>query len=254
MSNNPNRTPSPAQQRGVMSNALKFFLAGCLAELYVLVLRHFYVNGTLQQVVAWDGYLTYFLYGGIALLALGLVFLLIRKKWNWSPAIGLWTAGAGAFFAGATALIRLYYSTAISLLCILVPVMMVLAILWCLYDRECAWSLSVLSFSLVALWVARRGMDSPFVGTLVKIGVVVCLILVAAVALAVFQADRHGGQLGKLRLFPEEADALPIYVSCAMAAVGLILSFFSATLVYYVMWIMGVVLFALAVYYTAKQL
>ena len=54
MAKNPNRKPNPAKKDDSMPGAMKFFLAGCVAELYLLVVRRFYVNGTLEKVVAWD--------------------------------------------------------------------------------------------------------------------------------------------------------------------------------------------------------
>ena len=42
-----------------MHNALKFFLAGCVAEIYLLVIRRFYVNGTANELLACDAALPY---------------------------------------------------------------------------------------------------------------------------------------------------------------------------------------------------
>lgn len=39
---------------------------------------------------------------------------------------------------------------------IVVPVIMLLGILWALYDRECALALTVLGASLFVLWGVRR--------------------------------------------------------------------------------------------------
>lgn len=55
-----------------MTGAMKFFLAGCVAELYLLVIRRFYVNGTLEQVIAWDDYLKVFACVGVAFWPWGL--------------------------------------------------------------------------------------------------------------------------------------------------------------------------------------
>ena len=42
MANNPNKKVSPKDEP--MNGAMKFFLAGCIAELYLLILRRFYKN------------------------------------------------------------------------------------------------------------------------------------------------------------------------------------------------------------------
>ena len=45
MSKNPVSKSKPVKRNEPMHNALKFFLAGCVAEIYLLVIRRFYVNG-----------------------------------------------------------------------------------------------------------------------------------------------------------------------------------------------------------------
>ena len=46
MAKNPNSRPRPAKREEPMNGAMKFFLAGCVAELYLLIIRRFYINGT----------------------------------------------------------------------------------------------------------------------------------------------------------------------------------------------------------------
>ena len=52
MAKNPTR--KSAKKDDSMTPAMKIFLVGLVAELYLLIVRRFYVNGTIQQVVAWD--------------------------------------------------------------------------------------------------------------------------------------------------------------------------------------------------------
>ena len=42
MAKNPNKKVAPKDEP--MNGAMKFFLAGCVAELYLLILRRFYIN------------------------------------------------------------------------------------------------------------------------------------------------------------------------------------------------------------------
>ena len=76
---------------------------------------------------------------------------------------------------------------------IVVPVIMLLGILWALYDRECALALTVLGASLFVLWGVRRYGSSMYVGTTVKVCVVIYLVLLAALA-----ALTKSGKLNKL--------------------------------------------------------
>ncbi len=47
---------------------------------------------------------------------------------------------------------------------------------------------------------------------------------------------------------------MPIYAAAGLSAVAVVLGLFSAAVAYYAMWALGIVVFALAVYYTVKQL
>ena len=73
MSQKPNKKVKKEvqKQNESMGTAMWFLCVGCLAELYLLMLRRFFINGTLQQVVAWDGYLPVFQIAGLVLLAAG---------------------------------------------------------------------------------------------------------------------------------------------------------------------------------------
>ena len=138
-------------------------------------------------------------------------------------------------------------ASTLTLLTLVVPVVMVLGILWSLYDRECALSLTILGASLIALWICRKQMYSIFLGTYVRIFAVVYILVLIVVALLAKQ--------GKLkRLLPASADLLPVYVACGLSAAAMLGALFNTTVAYYAMWALAIVVFGLAVYYTVKQL
>ena len=60
MAKNPNRKTKPVKQDDALTPAMKFFLAGCVAELYLLIVRRYYISGSIKQVIAWDSYLVIF--------------------------------------------------------------------------------------------------------------------------------------------------------------------------------------------------
>lgn len=80
MSKNPNRNSKPVKRDEPMNGAMKLFLAGCVAELYLLVIRRFYVSGTAQQLLACYAALLYIIFAGLAVLAVGLVVALSGKR------------------------------------------------------------------------------------------------------------------------------------------------------------------------------
>ena len=248
MSKNPNSRPKPVKQNEPMNGAMKFFVASCFAELYLLIIRRFYINGTAVQQIAWfDHYFKTLVCAGCAVLVLGIVLSVVlradkkKRVWGWA------VTGAGAFVTLATALVWHFNTSAMTFLCVLVPVVMLLGIFWSLYDRECALSLTILGAGLMALWICSKAMSNIFLGTYVKIGAVLFLVLLAAIALLLKQ-----GKLSKL--LPASANPMPVYGACAISAVGVVIAFLSSSLAYYAMWAMAVVVFALAVYYTVKQL
>ena len=57
MAKNPNKKVAPKDEP--MNGAMKFFLAGCVAELYLLILRRFYINADseLTRIAWYDHYL-----------------------------------------------------------------------------------------------------------------------------------------------------------------------------------------------------
>ena len=134
------------------------------------------------------------------------------------------------------------------------PVAMLLGILWNLYDRECAWSLTILGTSLIALWVCRRVLNSIYLGTYVRILAAVYIVLLLVAAFLANKADKNGGRLGKLQVLTAGADPLPVYLACGLSVAALAVALFSSTIAYYAMWALAIVVFALAVYYTVKQL
>ena len=247
MPKHPNSKSKQVKRDEPMTGAMKFFLAGCVAELYLLIIRRYYVQGPDVVKILWyDRYLWVLLGVGAAILVAGVVGGLLLRGDKKKRTIAWCVAAAGAFLGGAAGLIRWNAST-LTLLTVVVPVVMVLGVLWSLYDRECALSLTILGASLIALWICRKQMYSVFLGTYVKIfAVVYILVLIAAALLTKLE------KLGKL--LPAKASHLPVYVACGLSAAAMLTALFSTTLAYYAMWALAIVVFGLAVYYTVKQL
>lgn len=247
MPKHPNSKSKQVKRDEPMTGAMKFFLAGCVAELYLLIIRRFYVKSPdIVKILWYDRYLWVLLGVGAAILVAGVVGGLLLRGDKKKRTIAWCVAAAGAFLGGAAGLIRWNAST-LTLLTVVVPVVMVLGVLWNLYDRECALSLTILGASLIALWICRKQMYSMFLGTYVKIFAVVYILVLIAVALLTKQ--------GKLKkLLPASADPLPVYVACGLSSVAMLGTLFSSIVAYYAMWALAIVVFGLAVYYTVKQL
>lgn len=247
MAKHPNKKTKPGSWDAPMTGAMKFFLAGLVAECYLLIARQQYSYGTIEQVLAWyHVYLKLFMALGAIALVAGLVLTWLKRGNRKVRNLGLSIAAAGAFLAFSSALLyRHMYS--ISILTTFVPVVMILGILWNLYDRECALALSVLGTSLMVLWVCRNRMDYITYGRFLKVAVVVYLLVLIVLAVLV-----KAKKLGKL--LPPRANLQPIYATCALSVVAVATLLVNATIAYYAMWLLAAVAFVLAVYYTVKQL
>ena len=248
MAKNPNKKAKALQKDEQMNGAMKFFLAGCVAELYLLIIRRFYINADseLSRIAWYDHYLWMQAGIGAGVLAVGLIAALTAKTNAGRRKTGWALAGAGAFVGIASALVRWNMAT-LSLMTIVVPVVILLGVLWALYDRECALALTVLGVALLALWGYRRYASSMYVGTTVKVCVAVYLVVLAALAWLT--------KSGKLsRILSPKADKLPVYAACGLSGLALLAAFLGTGVSYYAMWALAAVVFALAVYYTVKQL
>ena len=257
MSQKPNQKKNnrAKQNSGSMNGSAEILIFGCLAEMYLLLLRRFYINGTLEQVVAWDGYLTVILYASLAVLAVGLVLgLVFRKDKGWRRKASWIVFGAGVFQAVSSWLVKQFVYTALTPLCVIVPVAMVLGILWRLYDQECACALTILGATELVLWICRKGLGTSLWNGRAMAVAVVYLVLMAAAAFLFWKAGKSGGLVGKLRLLPAGADAKPVYIACGVSLAAVALSLISGIVAYYAIWVVGMVIFALAVYYTVRQL
>ena len=85
MSKHPVSKSKPVKRNEPMRSALIFFLAGCVAELYLLVIRRFYVNGTAEQLVACDDALPYVMGVGAAVALVGLILGIVWRKEKNAP-------------------------------------------------------------------------------------------------------------------------------------------------------------------------
>ena len=91
MAKNPNR--KSAKKDDSMTPAMKIFLIGLVAELYLLIVRRFYVNGSLEQVVAWDDYLKVFALAGLVVLIVGVILSTLWKASKNKHFLGQCVAG-----------------------------------------------------------------------------------------------------------------------------------------------------------------
>lgn len=246
MAKNPNE--KSMKRDNSLYGATLFFLAACLAECYLLVLRKYYIHGdVVTEALVWYDRLLIFAGLGAAVLVLGVILSVLWKASDRKRILGWALSALGGFFAVGSMLARIYVEPAVTLLSVVVPVLMVLTVIWAFYDRECSVALTALCGTMIILWVCRRLFNNLTMGVTVKVLSVVYVLLLAGLCWLA-----KNKKLGKL--LPPDADLLPIYAATGLSAAAVVLALFSASVAYYAMWALGIVVFALAVYYTVKQL
>ena len=136
--NDPRREARIAKNNRNLNSALTLFTAGFIAEFYLLLINQYFVKGSVDQVVAIAGYLEVMAIVGAAAFGAGVVLTVMRRKWTRFAAAGKWLLGLGLFFGVSSLLMRRVYPMGTTVMCILVPVLMLLAVVFLLYQHEFA--------------------------------------------------------------------------------------------------------------------
>lgn len=238
-----------------LNGALKFFIGGCLAEIYLLMVRKYYINGNVDQMLGWDAAMPTLIGIGAVVLALGVILAVAwRKAAGWKRTLVWILIFVGLFFSAGNWLVRTVYPSGAMILCVITAAAMLLGVLWCLYERDCFYVMVVLGTGLVATWVCRHGMDNIYWKSYVIAGACVYLVLLAAVVLAARKVERADGMLGAVRVLPKDADCTILFATCGLSAAATVLSMFSAAVAYYALWVLGIAIFIMAVFYTVREL
>lgn len=250
-----NKAEELKRNNAPLNGALKFFIGGCLAEIYLLMVRKYYINGNVNQMLGWDAAIQTLMEIGAAVLALGVILAIVwRKASGWKRTLAWTVVFTGLFFSVGNWLVKTVYPSGAVILSLIVAAAMLMGGLWCLYARDCFYSMTVLSTGLFATWVCRHGVNNIFWRSYVIAGACVYLVLLAAVALTARKLERADGMMGTIRVLPENADCTILLATCGLSAAATVVSLFSAAAAYYALWVLGIVIFVLAVFYTVKEL
>lgn len=250
-----NKAEELRRNNAPLNGALKFFIGGCLAEIYLLMVRKYYINGNVDQMLGWDAAMPTLMGIGAAVLALGVILTIVwRKTSGWKRTLAWTVVFAGLFFSAGNWLVKAVYPSGAVILSVITASVMLLGVLWCLYARDCFYAMTVLGTGLFATWVCRHGMDNIFWRSYVIAGACVYFVLLAAVALTARKVERADGMMGAIRVLPQNTDCTILFVTCGLSAAATVLSLFSAVAAYYVLWTLGIAIFILAVFYTVKEL
>lgn len=237
-----------------LSRVYYVFLLGLAAECYLFLIYRGYAWGSVSAALAWHKALTVLTWLGLAALVAGAVAGVLKRQDRKLRGIMTWVGGLGAFFMISGWVITHFFTNGagVTAMCILVPIVAVLALVYLLYQHECALSTVVLSGAMFSVWLRGASASSEYWRLPVIAGCVVVVIALAAAILLTNKAQKDGGKLFGIRCFSVECDYRILYVVLAAAAVAVLAAAIVSAVSYYLMWVLGVLLFAELVFYTTK--
>ena len=149
--NNDKRAERMARSNRNVNRAITVLMAGVIAEFYLLMVNNYYVKGGVGQVLPMMTVLQVIDYIGCALFGAGLVVWLMRKKWTRFAPAAPWLLCIGFFFAVSSILMLKVYPQGTTMMCVIVPVVMLIGIVFLLYPREFSVQAVGLTASLMAM-------------------------------------------------------------------------------------------------------
>lgn len=234
-----------------MNRAVILLIAGLIAEWYLLMADRYYARGTVKQVLKWYDYFGVMRWIGLGVLVLGVVLLALRGEKKWLQVLGGALAGIGVFFAFTSQAMRLVWPTSVTVLCIFVPVLLILGIIYLFYQAEFSVQATALAMALFALGLLARS------GTRrVKLCAVLALLATAALLFCAYTLKKNHGVLKlkdkTVRLFPADQDYRLTFGILVLCLALVLLAMFVPAVAFYATWALAIVAFVLAVYYTIK--
>lgn len=248
------RADREKQESLALHRVFNVFLLGLAAECYLLLVYRGYAMGTIDSLLVWHQILTWGMYLGLVMLAAGIAVGVAKRQDRRLRTAMTWVAAVGFFFALSGWVITFFFDNnrGVTAMCVLVPIAVVLALVFLLFQPECFLGTLALSCALFTVWARGATSDSAAFGMVVIAGGVAGAALLAAAAYLASRAQKAGGRLWGLRVFSPECDYRVVYgvLGGALACVALALA--APSIAYYLMWVLGIGLFAELVFYTTK--
>lgn len=242
------------QDNQVLNRVYYVFLLGLAAECYLFVVYRGYNAGTVNSMLAWNTALKVLMWIGLAVFAAGVIGTCVKRTDRKLRGILSWAAAAGGFFAVSGWLTTHFFNNGAGLIlsCVLVAVAAILSLIGLLYQHECTLNTAALGGALFSVWARGGSFLSDSWAVPVILGCVLGLVLLAAAAYLAVRAQKDGGRLWKVQVFSPDCDYRILYAALAVAAAGVLIALLVPSISVYLMWMLGVALFAELVFYTTK--
>ena len=250
------RADKEREDNKILNRVYYVFLLGLAAECYLFLVYRGYIASTVNSTLAWHTVLRVLMWIGLAALVVGAAVWYVKREDKKLRKIMPWVTGAGAFFALSGWIMTHFFSNGrgVTAMCVLVPIAAVLALVYLLYQHECTLSTVALSGAMFCVWARNASANSSSWSIPVIIGCVAALALLALAAWLSYKAQMAEGKLWKKQVLSLECDYRILYAALAVAAVGVLIGLLLPMISVYLMWLLGVALFAELVYYTTKMM
>jgi len=234
-----------------MNRAVVLLIGGLVAEWYLLMADRYYARGTVSQLLAWYDYLGVMRWVALAVLVVGIVIMTVYKQKPWASKVGGTLTCLGAFFAFTSVAMRHYYPTSVTVMCVLVPVLLLLGIIYLFYQGEFSVQATELAMALGAVVLLSRSGSMA-----VKICAGLAIVGIAALFACSATIKKNGGVLKlsgeNVRLFSAKVDYRLVLGVPTLCLAAVVAAMAVPTAAFYATWLLAIVSFVLAVYYTIK--
>lgn len=247
------RAEREQSENQVLNRVFAVFLVGLAAEAYLFILYRAAV-GTISSMLACYRALGWITWLGLAVMVVGIIVGYLKRGDPKLSRAMTWVTGTGLFL-GLSGWIMHHFSNdnrGIVMMCILVPVLAVLALLFLLYQRECFFASLALCGAFAAVWLRSASADSARWRVPMIVAAVLGALILAAAAYVARRAQQNEGKLMGIRLCSLECDYRILYGVFGAAFVCVLLAVALPSIATYLMWALGIVLFAELAYYTTK--
>lgn len=239
------------QENEALSRVFNVFLLGLAAECYLFLVYRGYIAGSIDSLLMWDNILRCGAVLGLVLLVAG-VAVAVWKRENRKLRRGMiWMAAIGLFLAVSGWVMTSLFDKGVIAMCVMVPALTLLGLIYFLFQHECFLSTVSLAGALLAVWLCGNGMSGSW-RTGIIVGAVASVVVLALLAGLSRKAQQNGGKLGSVRVFSVDCDYRVLYAVFAVCAAAIVVALLASSAVFYLLWLLGILLFVELVFYTTK--
>lgn len=241
------------QERAALGNIFNVFLAGLAAECVLFLIYRCYVGGSVQSFLMWDNILNVMIWVGLGAFLGGIATAVVKKNDAKIRKIGLIVGFSSLFLSAVSVISTWFFDTGVTALCIVVPVVTILGLVYFLYQRECFVSTTLLAGTLFTNWVCGKGIGGYW-STLVTVCALAVVVGLIALMILLNKIRKNDGILRETRIFHSGCDYRMIFAVGLVCIAAILLAVFVPSLTFYLTWALVIGLFAELAFYTTKMM